>query len=233
MARRNISRFESEHTDWYCDVRLNQPQIDLHDTTFDSFRIPSRESLLSGLPRKLHLSTRQRLQTSPSLCPATSKASVQTASPLPHYLKLQARLLLRYMGPTMLCKLCARLEWKSYGGICSCDHHLSYEDLVQAAKECELCALLAKAALLHYNLKHPQSTESAEEYHQRLDTQGNRPFTISTAETAVDYDHTNAYLPNYQTGLQGYKIRRPKDWYSPNGSYETCGIVSVSSKPGM
>ena len=126
------------------------------------------------------------------------------------------------------------MQWQAYGGIDTRDHHPSYKDLSQSAEMgCKVCALFRKAVLLHYNLYHPDSRQSAEEYHQELDAvDDNIPFQVSTAETAIDYEHAKDPIRDYQMGLQGFRVKR-KYRYALYGAYETCAMVSVSSQPGM
>src|SRR5687768_7687554 len=104
----------------------------------------------------------------------------------------------------MVCHLCTRLDWQPSGGTATVLHHLSYEDLIQSAeKGFGACAVSMKAVQLHYNLHHPDSRQSADGDHRELDAQGCMPFSVSTAEIAIDYEHARGDVRDWQMGLRG------------------------------
>jgi hypothetical protein len=88
-----------------------------------------------------------------------------------HVLKLNTKPALQ--GSNMLCFLCRKIQIKSIRSKWTLQHHLSFEDLTEAADDgCELCELFKTALLFYYAEKIFDGVlEAAETYHQELDNE--------------------------------------------------------------
>ena len=86
-----------------------------------------------------------------------------------HVLELNTKPALQ--GSNMLCFLCRKIQIKSTRSTWTLQHHLSFEDLTEAADDgCELCELFKTTLLFYYAEKSfDGDLEAAETYHRVLD----------------------------------------------------------------
>jgi hypothetical protein len=156
-----------------------------------------------------------------------------------HVLELNTKPALQ--GSNMLCFLCRKIQIKSTRSTWTLQHHLSFEDLTEAAggdDGCELCELFKTTLLFYYAEKYfDADLKAAETFHRELDHENSGEVEANhqvffVVSTLADIDDRFGPCPEGASGLLFLRcaLRYEDELFFAT---DVCPFVQVSVKSGM